>query len=165
MIIEEFIENPHPFLAGMSEEHLRLLGQNVVESHFAPGDVIFREGERANRFYLVQRGEVALQTHPGGKAATIQVIRGGDVLGWSWLFPPHHWHFDARAQKDTETLVLDAVSLSVPGLREKSEIDITLGYELMTRVAKVVVNRLQATRLKFVQSHKEQLRMAAEMAA
>jgi len=120
MIIEEFIENPHPFLAGMSEEHLRLLGQNVVESHFAPGDVIFREGERANRFYLVQRGEVALQTHAGGKAATIQVIRGGDVLGWSWLFPPHHWHFDARAQKDTETLVLDAVSLrSGPARKER----------------------------------------------
>ena len=155
MNIDDFIRNPHPFLAGMTPAHLRLLAENAAESHFAAGDLIFREGESANHFYLVQRGEIALQTHSAGQPTTVQVIDSGNALGWSWLIPPHHWHFDARAQKDT-----DAISIYVPGLRERSEIDPALGYELMKRVAQVVVHRLQATRLKFVQSQKAHSRQA-----
>ena len=133
----------------MIPAHLRLLAEHATESHFTADDLIFREGENADRFYLVQRGEIALQTHSAGQPATVQIINRGEALGWSWLFPPYRWHFDARAQKDT-----DAISISVPRLREMCDIDTALGCELMKRVAKVVVHRLQATRLKFVQSQK-----------
>jgi CRP/FNR family cyclic AMP-dependent transcriptional regulator len=85
---------------------------------------------------------------------TVQIIEGGEVLGWSWLFPPHFWRFDARATIHTE-----AISICISELREKCEIDPALGYELMKRVGKVVVDRLHATRLKFVQSQKAQGRL------
>jgi CRP-like cAMP-binding protein len=149
MNIDQFIHNPHPFLAGMTRAHLQLIAENAAESHFAAGDLIFREGESADRLYLVQIGEVALQTHSAGRSTTVQIIADGEALGWSWLFPPHRWLFDARAQQDT-----DAISIYVPGLRERIEIDPAFGFELMKRVAQVVVHRLQATRLKFVQSQK-----------
>jgi CRP/FNR family cyclic AMP-dependent transcriptional regulator len=63
MNIHEFVHSPHPFLAGMTPAHLRLLGASATETHFAAGDIIFREGDAADRFYLLQRGEIALQTH------------------------------------------------------------------------------------------------------
>ena len=149
MKIDQFIHNPHPFLAGMTPAHLQLLAENAAETHFAAGDLIFREGEIADRLYLVRFGEIALQTHSAGRSTTVQTVSDGEALGWSWFFPPHRRLFDARAQRDT-----DAISIYVPGLRERIEIDPVFGYELMKRVAQVVVHRLHATRLKFVQSQK-----------
>jgi CRP/FNR family cyclic AMP-dependent transcriptional regulator len=65
----------------------------------------------------------------------------GDVLGWSWLFPPFVWHFQARAVEPTTLLVLNGAGLLV-----SAERDHDFGYELMKRVAQVVIRRLQATR-------------------
>jgi len=149
MNIDEFIQHPHPFLAGMSPAHLRFIAENATEAHYAAGDLIFREGEAANRFFLINRGEVALQTHVAGQAATVQTVGAGDVVGWSWLLPPHHWHFDARAAADTDAIVIHA-----PRLREESEVNDALGYALMKRIANVLIERLQATRQKLVQVEK-----------
>jgi CRP/FNR family transcriptional regulator, cyclic AMP receptor protein len=72
----------------------------------------------------------------------IQTIEDGDVLGWSWLFPPYRWHFNARTIEETRAIALDGVCL-----REKGEIDHDFGYELVKRVALIIMERLQATRL------------------
>ena len=71
----------------------------------------------------------------------VQVIGPGDVLGWSWLFPPYYWHFDARALVPTTAIFFYGTRL-----REQCEADHDLGYELMKRVTAVVIRRLQATR-------------------
>ena len=51
------------------------------------------------------------------------------------------WHFDARAQTPVQAICFDAVCL-----RELCEQDHELGYRLMQRIAKVMADRLQATR-------------------
>jgi len=79
----------------------------------------------------------------------IQTIASGDVLGWSWLFPPYKWNFDARAVKPTKAIIFFAVNL-----RRQCENDPKLGLELMTRVAKVVITRLQATRQQLLKQKK-----------
>src|SRR4051812_40781273 len=53
----------HPFLAGMRKPHLALLSDCAMVVHFAAGQTIFREGEVANRFYLIERGQVVLESH------------------------------------------------------------------------------------------------------
>ena len=68
------------------------------------------------------------------------------MLGWSWLFPPYYWHFDARAIEPT-----DAVFFYGTRLREQSEEDPAFGYELMKRVAAIVIKRLQTTRMQVLQ--------------
>ncbi len=73
----------HPFLCGMSEHHIRLLTDCAMRSHFGAGDVIFREGEGANRFYLIERGKVALESSTLGEPVRIDEIHDGDLLGWS----------------------------------------------------------------------------------
>ena len=68
-------------------------------------------------------------------------IGAGEVLGWSWLIPPYQWHFDARAVEET-----DAIFFYGTALRARCEDDHDLGYELMLRVAAVVMLRLQSAR-------------------
>jgi CRP-like cAMP-binding protein len=132
----------HPFLRDLSPDHLRVLADNAMRVQFEAGDFIFREGDPANRFYLIESGQVALESRSAEEPpVVIQTIGPGDVLRWSGLFPPYYWHFDARATEAT-----GAIFFYGTRLREQSEDDHDLGYVLMTRVTSVVIQRLQATR-------------------
>ena len=71
----------------------------------------------------------------------VQVIGPGDVLGWSWLFPPYYWHFDARAVEPTTAIFFYGTRL-----REQCEQDHDFGFEMMNRITQVVINRLQSAR-------------------
>ncbi len=134
--------NEHPFLKGISSHQHRILSDCAMAMYFNPGEVIFREGDPANRFYLIEKGTVALESYVEGRGMTpIQTIGVGEALGWSWLFPPYFWHFDARALEPIEAIFLYATPL-----REECECDHELGYELLKRMAEVMLTRLQATR-------------------
>jgi CRP-like cAMP-binding protein len=94
----------HPFLAGMNRMHLSLL-TDWMAAHFKKGQAILREGEFANRFYLIESGKVILESGAGfGDPVIIETIGPGDLLGWSWMFPPYVWHFTARAVEPTEAI-------------------------------------------------------------
>ncbi len=138
----------HPFLMGLSPHHRRLLASCAMFVKFQPGEQIFREGDPANRFYLIQKGKVSLESCVRDQGLThVQTIGSGDVLGWSWLFPPYSWQFDARALEPTE-----AVFFYATPLQTECEADHDLGYELLRRMADVLLKRLQAVRRKLVQS-------------
>lgn len=148
MLKAEFVMSPHPFFAGLCEHHLHQLAEWAHRVHFPRGSYIFHEGELANRFYLIQRGKVAIESADGDDGTTVvQTLTDGDVLGWSWLFPPHCWHFDARAVEETDAIFLPGLRL-----RELCDTDRAFGVEVLKRIAHVVIQRLQATRLKLVAS-------------
>ena len=136
----------HPFLNGMSEAQLELLvgcASNVV---FKAGEFIIREGEDAEKFYIIRHGKVLIETHLPQKGTIIIRSRtAGEILGWSWLVPPYRWHFDARAVEVTRAIALDGKCL-----REKCEEDHDLGYEIMKRFALIIAERLEATRLQLL---------------
>lgn len=130
----------HPFLAGMNQTQLTLLTDCAVSRHFDADQIILREGEFANGFYLVETGKIALESVAGfGESIPIQIIGPGDLLGWSWMFPPYVWQFAARAIEPTTALFFHASIL-----REYCEKDHSLGYELLKRISAVMVTRLQA---------------------
>lgn len=130
----------------MSESHLKVLSDAAMQSEFAPDERIFRKGDLANRFYLIQEGRVSLGVGMNGDGGVVtQDLGPGDVLGWSWLFEPYLWNFDAVALEPTKAIFLYATRL-----REACDEDPALGYELMKRIAKVVIDRLQATRGKLL---------------
>ncbi len=132
----------HPLMRGIKPEHLKVLAACAMPAQFKEGELIFREGDPANRFYLLEEGKVSLESPAKAEASiTIQAIGVGDVLGWSWLFPPYYWHFDARALEPVK-----AIFFYGTWLREYCDQDHDLGYELMKRMAEVVLRRLQATR-------------------
>src|ERR1700752_2305823 len=117
----------HPFFKGLDKDHLQLIVGCASNVRFDSGEFILREGEEANQFYIIRQGKVALEavSVSGREPIIIQVIGEGDVLGWSWLSPPHRWHFDARTIEPTEAIALDGKYI-----RTKCEEDHDLGYEL-----------------------------------
>jgi len=138
----ESIIAEHPFLRGLKPEHLRLLVNSALRMHYKAGEFIFCEGDPANRFYLIEQGRVSLESFRRDEApVAVQVIGPGDVLGWSWLFPPYYWHFDARVLEPTTAIFFYGTRL-----REQCEQDHDFGYEMMKRMSQVVIRRLQAAR-------------------
>jgi len=89
----------------MAPGQLELLAADSMLSEFKAGERILKEGGPANRFYLILEGRVELESSAAnGETVHIQTLDACDVLGWSWLFPPYYWHFDARALTPTKAI-------------------------------------------------------------
>jgi CRP-like cAMP-binding protein len=139
----------HPFFKGMEERHLQLLAGCGSNVRFEAGQYLFRQGESANHFYLLRRGKVAIEIHAQQQGAVIlQTVGEGDVVGWSWLVPPHRWMFDGRAVEPTRAVALDGACL-----RRKCDEDHDLGYALLKRFSRVIAERLEAARLQLINIH------------
>ena len=136
----------HPFLETLAPEYLTALSTWARRSPIPAGGHLFTEGGRADRFWLIRDGHVALDTHiPGRGTVVIETLGPGAVLGWSWMFPPYAWHFGATAVEPTLT-----IEFSAPDVRRICAENPALGYELTHRFASVVVDRLQATRIRLL---------------
>jgi CRP-like cAMP-binding protein len=130
----------------MTPEELELLAGCASNVRFEAGDVLFREGDQANTFYVIRHGTVAIEAYGAARGEmTIETVEPGEVLGWSWLFPPYRWHFDARALSQVRATAFDGACL-----RGKCDDDPGLGYDLMKRFAQVMIERLQWTRLRLL---------------
>jgi CRP/FNR family transcriptional regulator, cyclic AMP receptor protein len=139
----------HPFLAGMTRPQLALLIDCAMAAHFKTGQTILREGEFANRCYLIEAGKVVLESGGSfGEPLLIETIGAGDLLGWSWMFPPYTWQFTARAVEPTTAIFFYGTIL-----REYCEKDHSLGFELLKRISAVMVKRLQAAQKLMLSLH------------
>lgn len=135
-----------PFFAGVAPEARTLLAGCASNVGFAEGERLFTEGDPADTFYVLRRGSVALEMFvPARGTAVIETIEAGEVVGWSWLFEPYRWHFDARALSLVRATAFDGACL-----RGKCDADPALGYDLMARFAHVLIGRLQSTRLRLL---------------
>jgi CRP/FNR family transcriptional regulator, cyclic AMP receptor protein len=139
----------HPFFVGMSANYIRLLADCAMATRFEKDHVVFRAGETANRFYLIESGKIVLESgeNAGGEPVIIDTIGAGDLLGWSWIFPPYIWHFSARAVEPTGSIFFYGTIL-----REYCDKDPTLGYELFKRMSEVMMRRLQRTRRQLLET-------------
>ena len=139
----------HPFFAGMQPQHIKVLTECAMAKNFLTGDYLFRQGDFANRFYLIERGAVALEALDSeGNAVAIEEVGADKLVGWSWLFPPYLWHFDARATEPTTALFFYGTIL-----REACAKDTSLGFELFKRMSQVMAERLQAARARVLGRH------------
>ena len=94
-----------PILAGLSEELLERLADDVAEVRVLAGDWIMREGEAADSAFIVRSGRVEV-IDEGPPEALIRVLRRGDVLGELALLREGTRSASSRARRDTELLEL-----------------------------------------------------------
>ena len=135
-----------PALASLAPEHRATIAGCARNQVFEAGEVIFREGDPADTFYVLRAGAVALELFaPKRGQVVIETLHEGELLGWSWLFPPYRTTFDARATARTHAMAFDGACL-----RGKCEADPALGYDLMKLFAAVMVERLQETRVRLL---------------
>jgi CRP/FNR family cyclic AMP-dependent transcriptional regulator len=132
----------HPFVDGMDPQHLRMMEDLVQQVHFDADHCVFREGNPADRLYLLLRGSVALAVdNLDYGPVPFQTLGGGEVLGWSWLVAPYCWRFNALAIEETEALAFDVDRLTA--LCEKNP---AFGYDFMKRMAAIMEQRLTAAK-------------------
>jgi len=136
----------HGFLRRMPAGQLAQLAPCASLVVVPRGRRLFEDGGYARRFWLIRSGSVVLDLHiPGQGMAVIDTLGMGDVLGWSWLFPPHVWAFGAVAVQPVEAFELDGRAVLA-----RCDADPALGYELTRRFLGVVAGRLQATRMRLL---------------
>ena len=137
----------HPFLEGLPASWLERLSYQAKRNVHHAGSRLFREGGPADRFWLIRDGRVALEFNvPGRGDIVIEQLGPGSVLGWSWMFPPYRWHFGAVAAEQTLAIELDG-----RGVMRLCGDDAALGYELTKRFSAVLIDRLQAARMRMVE--------------
>jgi CRP/FNR family transcriptional regulator, cyclic AMP receptor protein len=144
----EPILKKHPFFKDLDQKHLDIIVGCASNVRFKEGEVILKEEESADKFYLIREGKVAIYIAKP-RSITIQTIHAGDILGWSWLIPPYRYRFSARSVGDTRAVALDGKCL-----RGKCEENHELGYNLLKRIINVLTERLEATRLQLLNIYK-----------
>ena len=136
----------HPFFKGLTDTQLKVIEGCAKNARFAQGKTIFVEGDHADAFYFIEEGSVSIElTVPDRPTSSVHKVGAGDILGWSWIAAPYHWHFNARALEPTKAIAFDARCL-----RTKLEEDHELGYAMLKRFSEVIVQRLDATQVKLL---------------
>lgn len=128
--------------AGQRDRFLAL-GHEVF---FARGTRIFEEGRKADRFWIIRSGAVALDLHvPGRHSPIIETIGPGELLGWSWMFAPYRWHLGAQTLGPVRAHEFDATAV-----HELCEEDSVLGQAWVSGVASVIAQRLKSARTRLL---------------
>lgn len=136
----------HDFFQNFSEADRKTLAGCGKLAHFRQNEYLAHEGDPADAFYVLRRGLASIEFHtPQRGGMILQTLKQGDVVGWSWLFPPYRWTSDVKAQEDVTVIEFNGRCL-----RDKCESDHRLGYLLMKSFARIMTQRLQDTRLQMM---------------
>lgn len=134
------------FLSGLPASCAAALAACATGIVVGRGEFLAQEGRPADRFFVIERGRVAIELHaPGRGPLIIATVGDGHVVGWSWLFPPRTWHFDAVALAETEAIAFDA-----PAVLRAADADPELRHELTARVAAAMARRLEGSRMQLL---------------
>lgn len=135
-----------PFFQGLTPDQIGLVAGCAEHVHFRPGEFLCREGEPADAFFLIRGGRVGVEiATPRGGALTIRSVSDGGIVGWSWLFPPYRWHFDAHVTRATRATRFDGACL-----RAKLDADPAFGYAMMARFAQVMIRQIAGARMQLL---------------
>ncbi|MFE7607048.1 Crp/Fnr family transcriptional regulator [Streptomyces celluloflavus] len=132
--------------AALPEGHRDRLLALARDVTFPAGTRVFEEGGRADRFWIVRTGTVALDLHvPGRRAAVVETVGAGELLGWSWLCPPRQWHLGAEAIHPVRAWEFDA-----DAVLELCARDPVLDHALLVYTAGVIGHRLRSARTRLL---------------
>lgn len=137
----------HPFFTDMDPGALDIITGCCANEVVRAGSHLYRQGDPADKFYLLREGRVQLEIYVAGRPPiTIETMEAGEIIGWSWLIPPYTWSNDAHAVEMTRLISVDGACL-----RRKMEADRVLGYEIFKRFVPIMARRLAQTRLRIVE--------------
>ncbi|MBY8883318.1 cyclic nucleotide-binding domain-containing protein [Streptomyces sp. PTM05] len=129
-------------LRGVPPEYRDRMMEMAHEVAFDQDTRIFEEDGTADRFWVLRSGAVTLDLNvPGRRPVTVETLGPGDLLGWSWMFPPYQWDFGAEALSPVRAYEFDGADV-----RAACDADPALGYALTRVVAEILAHRLEAAR-------------------
>ena len=143
--ITEYL-SAHEFFSEFSDDSLKFLCECSSTREIKKGQILFLQGEHADKFYVVRSGRISIQM-PAimGPTLEIQTVDEDQVLGWSWLISPYKWNFQTKAEEDSELLQFDGTAILA-----RCEQEPKFGYELLKKFAGLMSVRLNAARQKMM---------------
>ncbi|MFK0157156.1 cyclic nucleotide-binding domain-containing protein [Streptomyces sp. NPDC090499] len=136
-------------LTALPQAQRERLMELAHEVSFPEDTRIFEAGGTADRFWVIRSGAVNLdQEVTSHKRVTVATLGAGDLLGWSWLFPPYTWDFGAVAFSQVRAYEYDAAAVLALCVE-----DPLLGLSLVRTVAEILASRLEVTRGKLLDAY------------
>ncbi len=140
----------HPFLRGFTRDQIDFMVSCASNVRYKAGDFLLKEGEVADHTSLIREGTVSLEIYiPGPGVQRVETLSAGDIVGYSWLFPPSRWNLDARALTEVRALQFDGTCL-----RKKMEEDHHFGYEISMRLLRHLTGRLDRIHLQRLDAYR-----------
>src|SRR5919109_1650930 len=94
-----------PVFDELAEDDLRRVAEVSVPRRFAPGEVVFREGDDSDTCYIVRTGHArATREHPDGRQITLATFGPGDIFGELAMFDDERRSATVEATDDLEVL-------------------------------------------------------------
>lgn len=143
--VAEFV-GQHPLFVGMARDQVDFIAKCGKLRRFAEGELMARENEPADSFYLLLKGHATIEVaQPNQPPRALLTLGANEVMGWSWLIPPYRWEFDIRAVTPLRTVEFDGQCL-----RDKCRADTAMGFELLQRMMSAMAARIRDTRFQLL---------------
>ncbi len=114
--------------------------------HFEEREVIFREGEKGIRFYLLKRGKIVLEKRISDKLSfAAGSVKPGYSFGWSAMLEEGNYTLDAIATEPCEVY-----SIKREKIKKLLNGDHTMGYILNQGLLRVLKRRLDNRTEQFI---------------
>jgi len=96
-----------PLFAALDDEAAGALMESMTASHLERGDILFREGDRGDRLYVIGEGKIKLgRTSVDGRENLLAVLGPGEMFGELSLFDPGARTATATAVAETQLIAL-----------------------------------------------------------
>ncbi|GAU78334.1 transcriptional regulator [Fusibacter sp. 3D3] len=100
--------NNIPLLSSLTDEEARLISQGVSSDAYKKGDVIFAQGQKANKLYIICSGKMKIfKNSLDGKEQILYILSAGDFIGAFNLLKEDEFDFNAVAIEDTQISTLE----------------------------------------------------------
>jgi len=136
----------YPFFAGLTDEELVAIAKLADESSYPAESIVFREGELAEKLYVLTAGSVELiyeiPTVKGMVTTFVGSIAAGEPFGLSAFNDPYRLTATARAETPLKVIEIDAAEL-----RALAQENCHLGYNVMLQIARALAERLTMARV------------------
>jgi CRP-like cAMP-binding protein len=125
-----------------------------VEKVFNSGDLVFGEGDKAGKFYILGEGSVHLTM--GQEELCFVVDRPGEVFGWSALVEPRQYRASARCTTRCRLLEIPREAIE-----DLARIHAEDGITIFRNLAGIVTEKLsEAYRQRISDAHLQEMESA-----
>lgn len=123
---------------GLTDWELKIVSQFFQEEKKDQGVILFREGERADRLFILEEGAVSLSREAGEE---YDIGLPWKIVGWSFLVPPNRYTASAITKVPSKLLVIKSPVFYYLIYKEPK-----MGVKIMANLAQVVAGRLSQLR-------------------
>ncbi|MDX3093386.1 cyclic nucleotide-binding domain-containing protein [Streptomyces sp. ME01-24h] len=133
-------------LDSLRPAHRRAFLDHARKVSFPQSWRICAEGRFADRFWVIESGAVSIDMEvPGRGEVSVETLGPGELIGWSWLFPPYRWQVGAHALGS-----VGAYEFNAAEVRDLCKENPVLGQAIVLAAAQTIAQRLSAARARML---------------